>query len=185
MRIKEKWLDRFIFCKDKKAIYFVAVESTAKENLEILSGQILLAIAPDAPKNPFLSFREAVEYVFEYAKHKRVIFVIDEYPYLADALPVPFQSIGRWWGNNPKERRGEEIDFIAYSGTEAIFGECKWKSTAAGEEVLEGLIGKSGLHTQFTGKYYMLFSKSGFTDALANREKKAGNITLVSPPDMF
>jgi AAA+ ATPase superfamily predicted ATPase len=29
------------FCKDKKTVYFVAVQSTAKENLEILSAQIL------------------------------------------------------------------------------------------------------------------------------------------------
>lgn len=73
------------FCKGKKTIYFVAVQSTAKENLEILSAQILSSLAPAAPKNSFPSFREAIEYVFEYAKTERVIFAIDEYPYLAAA----------------------------------------------------------------------------------------------------
>jgi len=29
------------FCRGKKTVYFVAVQSTAKENLEILSAQIL------------------------------------------------------------------------------------------------------------------------------------------------
>jgi len=71
------------FCIGKKAIYFVAVQSTAKENLEILSAQILAVLAPDAPKTPFPSFREAVEYVFSRAGKERLIFVIDEYPYLA------------------------------------------------------------------------------------------------------
>lgn len=422
------------FCKNKKVVYFVAVQSTAKENLEILSKQILTSIAPDAPQNPFPSFREAVDYIFEHAKHKRIIFVIDEYPYLAEsdkavssilqaaidkyqsdsklflilcgssmsfmenqvlgyksplygrrtsqykilpfncfecagmlqnfsnedkiiiygitggipeyvsridnnlsvqenvqelffdpsgrlfeepsnllkqelkmpqtyngiitaiatgssrlneiatktgietsqcsnmlntlislglvrkecpvtmqnsrktiyvlddqmfkfwyrfvfpdisritagfgktvcdevfgdrlnvhtghafeecakqymwhmlsknALRVPFQKIGRWWGNNKKERREEEIDFIAYSGAEAYFGECKWKNASVGEDVLNDLIRKSELHAQFTGKHYMLFSKSGFTDALINTAIKAGNITLVSPSDIF
>jgi len=45
------------FCKDKKAIYFVAVQSTMKENLEVLSAQILSVLAPNAPRNPFGSFR--------------------------------------------------------------------------------------------------------------------------------
>ena len=73
------------FCKNKKTIYFVAAESTAKENLEILSNQIISVLAPSAPKNPFASFREAVDYVFERAKFERTIFVIDEYPYLAES----------------------------------------------------------------------------------------------------
>ena len=73
------------FCKGKKSVYFVAIQSTIKENLEILSAQILMALAPDAPKNPFPSFREAINYVFEYAKKERVIFTIDEFPYLAAA----------------------------------------------------------------------------------------------------
>ena len=61
------------------------MQSTAKDNLEILSSQILASLAPDAPKNPFLSFREAFEYIFEYAKNKRITLVIDEYPYLANS----------------------------------------------------------------------------------------------------
>jgi len=71
------------FSKGKKTVYFVAVQSTAKENLEILSAQILSALAPDAPKNPFPNFRDAFEYVFERAQKERFIFAIDEYPYLA------------------------------------------------------------------------------------------------------
>ena len=73
------------FCKGKKAIYFVAVQSTAKENLAILSTQILAALAPEAPGNPFPTFREAIDYVFERAKTERIIFAIDEYPYLAES----------------------------------------------------------------------------------------------------
>ena len=73
------------FCRGKKTVYFVAVQSTLKENLEILSAQILSTLAPEAPRNPFPSFRDAVEYVFERAKKERIIFAIDEYPYLANS----------------------------------------------------------------------------------------------------
>ena len=422
------------FCRGRKTVFFVAVQSTAKENLEILSAQILSVLAPDAPKIPFPSFRDAIEYVFERAKRKRFIFAIDEYPYLAASdvsvssilqaaidkyqatsrlflilcgssmsfmeeqvlgyksplygrrtaqyklqpfdyftsaemlagfgnkekitlysitggipeylarintklsprenvrdlffdtsgrlfeeptnllkqelkmpetynaiitaiangnsklneiatkahietsqcskmlstlaslglvrkeypvtetgskktlyclddwmfifwyrfvqpelsrimaglgetvcdeifaeqinnhtsrafeecakqymwrmlrerkLPVSFRKIGRWWGNNPKERREEEIDFIAFSERQAVFGECKWTNAQVGENVLEELIRKSGLLRQFTNAEYMLFSKSGFTGALKRRAAKNGRVTLVSAGDMF
>jgi len=40
----------------------------------------------------------------------------------AQRSPVSFQKIGRWWGANPKERREEELDFIAFSKETALFG---------------------------------------------------------------
>ena len=422
------------FCKNKKTVYFVAVQSTAKENLELLSAEILSVLAPGAPKNPFPSFRDAVEYVFKQAKKERFIFAIDEYPYLANsynavssilqaaidkyqansrlflilcgssmsfmenqvlgyksplygrrtaqykllpfdylesaemlpgfsnkdkiilysvtggtpeylsridnklpvednvqnllfdpsgrlfeepanllkqelkmpetynaiiaaiadgrcklneiatkvsietsqcskmlstlvslglvrkeypitetkskksiyllddlmfvfwyrfvlpelsritaglgktvcnevfagqisshtgkafeecakqymwralkksALPVPFKRIGAWWGPNPTERREEEIDFIAYSGEQAIFGECKWRNTQNGADTLDDLIRKAGLFKGFTTIYYILFSKSGFTAALKTKAARQQNITLISLKDMF
>ena len=421
------------FCKGKNTIYFVAVQSTAKENLEILSAQILSALAPGAPKNPFQSFREAIDYVFERAKHERIILAIDEFPYLAssdkavssilqaaidkhqsdsrlflilcgssmsfmeeqvlgyksplygrrtaqfkllpfdyfesaemlpgfsneekivlysitggipeylsridnklsvqenvrelffntsgrlfeepanllkqelkmpetynaiiaaiaegssklneiatkvgietsqcskmlsalialslvrkeypvtdskskksiyvlddwmyifwyrfvlpelsriaaglggvvcgevfaeqiyshtghafeecakqymwrllrdDKSPIPFKKIGRWWGNNPKERREEEIDFVAFSGDKAVFGECKWRNALVGEDTLDELVRKSNLFTSFVDIRYILFSKSGFTDALKYKAKQE-QATLVCVDDMF
>jgi len=422
------------FCRNKKTVYFVAVESTTKENLEILSTQILSALAPDAPKNTFPSFREAIDYIFERAKTERIIFAIDEYPYLARSdksassvlqaaidkyqadsklflilcgssmsfmenqvlgyksplygrrtaqykmlpfdyiesaemlfgfnkeekiilysatggvpeylsridntlslqenvrdlffkpsgrlfeepanllkqelkipetynaiitaiaagssrlneistkvgietsqcskmlatlislgivrkeypitemkskrsiyllddwmfifwyrfvlpdlsritaglgdvvcdevfaeqlnshtghafeecarqymwrlarekkLPVSFKKIGRWWGNNPRERREEEIDFIAFSNAKAIFGECKWKNAQVDADVLNELIRKSEMFPGFTNISYMIFSKSGFTDEVKSRAVKQDNITLIDVEDMF
>ena len=418
------------FCKDKKAIYFVAVQSTMKENLEILSAQILSVLAPNAPRNPFGSFREAVDYVFSMAQRERFVFAIDEYPYLAEGdasvssvlqaaidryqadsklflllcgssmsfmeqqvlssksplygrrtaqfkllpfdyfdsaqmlpgfsreeqltlygvtggvpeylarvdnrlslrenvqelffdpsgrlfeepsnllkqelkmpqtyngiitaiaqgssklneiatkvdiptsqcskmlgtlislglvrkeipvteqrskktlyllddqmfifwhrfvlpdlsritmglgetvcgevfagplqshmgyafeqcarqhmwralraqrSPISFQKIGRWWGTNPKERREEEIDFIAFSKETALFSECKWRGERVGEDVLAELIRKSELFPQFRRKEYALFSKGGFSQALWSRT----NLFLVGIDEMF
>ena len=422
------------FCREKKSVYFVAVESTAKENLEILSAQILSSLAPDAPKNSFSSFREAIDYVFERAKSERIVFTIDEYPYLAKSdksassvlqaaidkyqsdsklflilcgssmsfmekqvlgyksplygrrtgqykllpfdykessemlsafnseeriiiysitggipeylsridnnlsvkdnaaellfnpagrlfeepsnllkqelknpetynaiitaiadgssrlneiatkvdietsqcskmlsnlidlglvrkefpitetkskksiylladwmfvfwhrfvlpelsritaglgeavcdevfneqlnshtgyafeecakqymwylvrekkLPFSFRKIGRWWGNNPQERQEEEIDFIAFSGSNAIFGECKWRNAQIGVDILSDLIRKSELFPSFTNPHYILFSKAGFTENLRDKAKQQDNITLVGIEEMF
>ena len=73
------------FREGKKSIYFVAAETTAKENLELLSVQILSELTPEAPRNPFASFTEAFDYCFKMAVKKRLIFIIDEYPYLAES----------------------------------------------------------------------------------------------------
>ena len=422
------------FCKDKKNIFFVAAQTTIKENTEVLSAQILSTLAPDAPKNPFSSFRSAVEYVFETAKNERTVFVIDEFPYLAnnypaassilqaiidfyqaesklflilcgssmsfmeeqvlgqksplygrrtaqykllpfdyrnsgkmlpgfsniekiiiysvtggipeylsridngislqdnihdlffdtsgrlfeepsnllkqelkipetynaiitaiadgnsklneisvnvdietsqcskmlstlinlgivrkeypvtdvkskksiyllndwmfvfwyrfvrpelsrisagfgktvcdgvfysqlnshtgktfeecaiqylwslqknDVSPVAFKKAGRWWGNNPKERREEEIDVMAYTDDKAIFCECKWKNTQIGVDIYEELKRKTELFRIFNDVYYMLFSKSGFTEALRKKAAEHGKIFLVDVDDMF
>ena len=422
------------FCAGRKSVYFVAVQSTAKENLEILSAQILSALAPDAPGNPFPSFREAFEFVFERAKNERIIFAIDEYPYLANSegsvssvlqaaidkhqansrlflilcgssmsfmerqvlgyksplygrrtaqyrllpfdylessemlpgfcnadrivlygvtggipeylsridntlsvrenvrdlyfdpsgrlfeeptnllkqelkmpetynaiiaaiaggssklnqiatksgietsqcskmlstlaglglvrkeypvtetrskktlyrlddwmfifwyrfvqpemsrilaglgggvcdevfseqinshigrafedcarqymwralkeerLPVSFKRIGRWWGNDPEQRREEEIDFIAFSGESAIFGECKWNNRPVGADTLDALMEKTRLFPCFQSVNYILFSKSGFNGALKARASRQGDTELIGLDDMF
>jgi AAA+ ATPase superfamily predicted ATPase len=422
------------FCRGKKAVYFVALQSTAKENLEILSAQILSVLAPDAPKSPFPTFRAAITYVFERAQSERIIFVIDEYPYLANSdksvssalqaaidkyqaasklylilcgssmsfmetqvlgyqsplygrrtaqykllpfdylesaemlsgfskeekiiiysitggipeylarignklslrenvrelffdpagrlfeepanllkqelkmpetynaiitaiadgssklneiatkvaietsqcskmlsaliglglvskeypvtetqskkslyllddwmfifwyrfvqpelsritaglgdivceevfaeqlsshtgrafeecarqymwrlakekkLPFYFRKIGRWWGNNPRERREEEIDFIAFAGASAILAECKWRNAQTGQDTLDDLMRKAKLFPAFTNISYMIFSKAGFTDELRARAVEQGDIALVGLEDMF
>ena len=73
------------FRENKESIYFNAIESTAKENLELLSFQILSTLAPQAPQNPFGTFTAAFEYCFRAAAKKRLILIIDEYPYLAES----------------------------------------------------------------------------------------------------
>jgi AAA+ ATPase superfamily predicted ATPase len=73
------------FIKDKAAIFFTGIESNAQQNLENLSRSIL-SYADEALENTvFPSFQSALEYVFKLAETKRIILVIDEYPYIAKA----------------------------------------------------------------------------------------------------
>lgn len=76
------------FCKDKPAIMFSALNSTSSENLEALSKSIYQYKNPDstgeaAPIYP--DYDAALQEITKLAETERLIFVIDEYPYLAKA----------------------------------------------------------------------------------------------------
>lgn len=74
------------FCEDKKTIFFPAIESDAAQNLEILSEAIAFAEGGDSNAAfSYRSFADAFTKISEMAQKERIIFVIDEYPYLAKA----------------------------------------------------------------------------------------------------
>lgn len=73
------------FTKDKDAIFFTGVETNAKQNLDNFSRCIMEYSTGIAADSSFASFQSALEYVFELAKSKRIVLVIDEYPYVARA----------------------------------------------------------------------------------------------------
>ena len=80
------------FCKDKKAIYFVSVEATEKENLTNFSKAIFDVFMPGISLPPFQSFEQLFDYIYPFVKDERIILVIDEYPYLAQSYK-PISSI--------------------------------------------------------------------------------------------
>ena len=72
------------FCKDKPTVFFSALKSTSKENLEALSLAIYNKDHPEAVTSPvYRSYDEALADITQKAKNERLVFVIDEYPYLA------------------------------------------------------------------------------------------------------
>ena len=81
------------FVKDKPTIYFMATESTAKDNLESFSQSIaeFHGISQDIAPN-YSSFEQALNAIYEISKKQRLILVIDEYPYLAKAYK-PISSL--------------------------------------------------------------------------------------------
>ena len=74
------------FSKDKDTIFFTGVETNAKQNLENFSRCIMEYQTGFALDSSFASFQAALEYVFQLAQEKRLVLVIDEYPYVARAL---------------------------------------------------------------------------------------------------
>lgn len=71
------------FIRNKKAIYFMGVESNAKQNLENFSKNIMEFGMNIQAETAFISFQAALEYVFKLAEKERLILAIDEYPYVA------------------------------------------------------------------------------------------------------
>ena len=76
------------FCKDKPNIFFSALNSTGQENLEALSKAIMTYERPDMVETPvFHDFDAALNEITLLSNENRIVFVIDEYPYLAKAKP--------------------------------------------------------------------------------------------------
>lgn len=74
------------FCKDKPTVFFSALNASDKENLEALSKAIYEKDHPGMESAPvFQSFEAALDQITRMAEKERLVFVIDEYPYLAKA----------------------------------------------------------------------------------------------------
>ena len=73
------------FTKDKAVIFFTGVETNEKQNLDNFSRCIMEYNTGIPVDSSFSSFQSALEYVFELAKSKRLVLVMDEYPYVARA----------------------------------------------------------------------------------------------------
>lgn len=100
-------------------------------------------------------------------------------PQIYNTLPFVISETGRWWGNNPKARRQEEIDIMSVMDKSAFFGECKWRREKVDISVIETLIDKGELFV-YSEKYYYLFSKSGFRDDAIKYAEKNRNVKLIT-----
>lgn len=96
-----------------------------------------------------------------------------------------FTSIGRWWGNDPIEKKQTEIDIIGFGDDDsAVFGECKWTNAKIDVDILRTLSHRAALF-HHSRKYLYLFSKNGYTDACKALAEEIGNIRLVTFEDML
>lgn len=69
------------FCKNKDAIFYSAEQSNNKLNLEKFSGQVFQFYGENTLE-PFSSWANALTYINDRQKDKRLIIVFDEFPYL-------------------------------------------------------------------------------------------------------
>ena len=99
--------------------------------------------------------------------------------------PVEFSELGRWWGNDPIEKKQTEIDIMGEQDKQtALFGECKWTNEKVDLGVLETLIKRSNLFS-YVNVHLYLFSKSGFTKGCIDKANELGNVSLVTYSDML
>lgn len=99
-------------------------------------------------------------------------------PQIYSTLPFMLGETGRWWGNNPKAKRQEEIDIMSVTDKSALFGECKWRKEKVDMEMVHTLIERGELFT-YQEKHYYIFSKSGFGDEVIAFAEKNHNLKLI------
>lgn len=74
------------FCKNKPTVFFSALNATSLENLAALSKAIYEKNHPEELNAPiYNSYDDAFSAITKMSKEERIVFVIDEYPYLAKA----------------------------------------------------------------------------------------------------
>lgn len=93
---------------------------------------------------------------------------------------IIFTNLGRWWGNDPKNKCETEIDIMGtVDDKSALFCECKWTNEKVDTGVLESLVERSKLFS-FSNVFLYLFSKTGFTQGCIDKANGLGNVELVS-----
>ena len=85
---KTELINEFMRRQKCKCISFTSVEQSEKELLSIMTETVLDELAPEMiGMVNFPSFEKLFEFIGKKAKDERIIFFIDEYPYLAKQCP--------------------------------------------------------------------------------------------------
>ena len=80
---KSTLLQRFV--EGKKAIYYTAIRSSSQRNLELVGNRVIEALAPEMKGLSFQSYEQLFSFVGQRCCDERIIFIIDEFPYMAEA----------------------------------------------------------------------------------------------------
>ena len=91
-------------------------------------------------------------------------------------VPFPLLKVGRWWDKNT------EVDIVALGeNNKIVFGECKYSKKQVGLSILKQLQEKAKnikWNNNNREEYFILFSKSGFSEELEKLAQKEKNIIL-------
>ena len=90
---KTRLINEFMQGHDCKKIYFTCVEREESELLSLMTEAVLMALAPDmADMISFKRFEDLFDFIGKQAEKERIIFFMDEYPYLVKQCPY-IQSV--------------------------------------------------------------------------------------------
>lgn len=91
------------FASDKKHIFYSAIETVDKNQLELFSKEILKRTEFEKFISTFKSWEEAFEFLANQSKDQRVLLVIDEFPYMVNGNPSIPSILQNIWAFNLKE----------------------------------------------------------------------------------
>ena len=99
-------------------------------------------------------------------------------------LPFIPNGLGKWWGNNSQKKKQDDIDIMGINGDKGIFCECKFKNEKFDLSAFNDLISASEIFTNVKEKYYYVFVKSEYTQAVIDKSKEY-NVKLLTIDDLF
>ena len=134
---------------------------------EVITDEIM----KDLPSSIGLIFEQiCMQYIYRIARESKLPFIPN--------------GIGKWWGNNPKKKSQDDIDILGISDNKGLFCECKFRNEKFDLSEFNDLICASEIFSNITEKYYYIFVKSGYTQAVINESKKY-NTKLLTISDLF
>ena len=101
---KTTLVNKFIELNKCKSVSFVSTEMTESELLIRMGNDVLESLAPNLNgKLKFDSFDSIFDFLAEEAAREKIVFVIDEYPYLAKACPYINSLLQKYIDNKWKK----------------------------------------------------------------------------------
>lgn len=73
------------FIKNKRAVYYTATKAGINKNIELWGKQALVVLAPEMNTLSFQTINDLLDFLGKHSERERMVIVIDELPYLADA----------------------------------------------------------------------------------------------------
>ena len=114
----------------------------------------------DEPSNLLKQeLRESCYVSLHYFSHCRRSHQYLFLPQVYASIPFPIGNLGRWWGNNARKKCQEEIDFMSVYDNHAFFGECKWKNSLVGTDVIHTLQANGDSYFLILRRYFIYFLK--------------------------
>ena len=156
------------------------IENTKKVLYKIKDNYLKFWFSYVYPYQSYLEI-ENLTYIKNKIENEFDLYVSKIYEDLAresiwENIEFPLFKVGRWWDKNT------EIDIVGLGeDNKIIFGECKYSKKSIDLNVLKELKDKSKKviwNNDKREEYYILFSKSGFSEDLIELAKKENNIVL-------
>ena len=120
--------------------------------------------------------------VFEFVGQQYLIRAVK-----SGLIPLIPTQIGKWWGNDPKEKKESDIDLVFESENEVILGECKWRESFSEITEVKKLVDKQRLLSEYEKYHFYFFTKYPFREKTVDVIKAEGlpEIKVVAIDDLF
>lgn len=102
-------------------------------------------------------------------------------------LPFLATSFGKWWGADSVKHEETDLDIVMgdKQRNSVLIGECKWRNEQVSKADIEEWMKKEYLLPTYTDRYYVFFSKSGYTQGAKEIAKKYNRLLLLELKDLF